>query len=639
MNFISKKHKSRQNRKYNKQTKMIVFIFIVFFVLISLINITNQMNSRNQAELTNFDVIQVEDDRLTFNDILNSNENQWKERKDLRFGFSQVTYWVRFKINDLHSESDNTNSHNNRKYLSLFNTTVESVLLYVPLNNQQFVEYKSGWRFSMDDANDERFIYPLFELPQNRQNDEYYYLKLFSSYSTNYSVSIYDEVMFERTKINTITVIVFMTSLAIAAGLAVLIQFSSLRFKVHFYYIYYLMAVIFYELIVLGAVRIHAGSMSNFLIRNVASFAMFMVMGAVQYMRVVLKTKNRFPKIEKLSQIVLFLCFFDVVLISLGYYFWGNLLAVMMSYASGFVIIIAGVLAVKQKISYSRYMLTGWILFLLVSIVFNLRGIGILPNNEVTFFLIMLPIVVETYLMSMGLSEMVQIQEKEKNNAIRLYQLAEYQSISNETAFLQAQIKPHFLFNSLTLIEATIYHDAKKAAKLLLDFSTFLKHSFDSQHLNMFISFEEELEFIKAYVSIEQARFPNMITVDYELDDTSDLQLPPLIIQPLLENAIRHGIRRNGEAGKVTLRVKNSVDSYTIEVEDDGVGMTPEQLLNIFSNKKQKSKGVGLSNIQKRLHKFYETDLKLESTLGFGTKATIVLLKDGVEHESYYSRR
>lgn len=212
--------------------------------------------------------------------------------------------------------------------------------------------------------------------------------------------------------------------------------------------------------------------------------------------------------------------------------------------------------------------------------------------------------------------------KKDRENAMMLYQNAEQSSISNELAYLKAQIKPHFLYNALNVIAVLCRMDPEKARELILDLSKYMRHSFDFKNLEKDITFHEEMEFIRAYVRIEQARFKDRLNMIYDIDDTEDLRLPPLLLQPLVENAILHGIRKKETGRTVVLRVKNLGKHYLIEIEDDGAGMAPEQLEAIQQGQ---GSGVGLTNTQKRLGMLYGTQLFIESRQGIGTKVTMTL--------------
>jgi PAS domain S-box-containing protein len=216
---------------------------------------------------------------------------------------------------------------------------------------------------------------------------------------------------------------------------------------------------------------------------------------------------------------------------------------------------------------------------------------------------------------------------QDKENAMMLYKIAEETSLSNESAFLQAQIKPHFLFNALNVIAALCRIDTEKARMLILDLSDYLRHNFDFSNLTKYVSFDEELDYIKTYVRIEQARFPDKIKVEFELDHTEELRVPPLMLQPLVENAIRHGIRKSDKSGLIVLRVINLESCYLIEVEDDGAGMTQEQVDRILTESASAGSGVGLANIRKRLRMIYGTSLLIESAVGKGTTISLILPK------------
>ena len=212
---------------------------------------------------------------------------------------------------------------------------------------------------------------------------------------------------------------------------------------------------------------------------------------------------------------------------------------------------------------------------------------------------------------------------EDKENVVLLYETAEKASLANERAFLQAQIKPHFLYNALNVIAVLCRMDPEQARELILDLSRYMHHSFDFKNIEKYIAIDEELEFIKSYVRIEQARFKDHLNVIYDIDEAEGLMLPPLLLQPLVENAIRHGIRKNKTGQSVILRIKKMTDHYYIEVEDDGIGMDTERIDLV--RKGQCVGGVGLANIQKRLKMFYNTQLIIDSEPGKGTKIGLKL--------------
>ncbi|RXT15446.1 ATP-binding protein [Ammoniphilus sp. CFH 90114] len=191
-----------------------------------------------------------------------------------------------------------------------------------------------------------------------------------------------------------------------------------------------------------------------------------------------------------------------------------------------------------------------------------------------------------------------------------------------EVAFLQAQIKPHFLFNVFNTILSLSYTDIEKARHLINKLAEFLRGSFEFTNTEHMVPLSRELALVKAYVEIERARFKDRIKVEYQLSQGVEFLLPPLILQPIVENAIRHGIMKRAEGGWIKVGVEQVNETYVIYVEDNGVGMTDEQCGEILSDQ-YKGKSVGLRNIQKRLFHFYRTGLDLKSEVGRGTRVVI----------------
>lgn len=206
-----------------------------------------------------------------------------------------------------------------------------------------------------------------------------------------------------------------------------------------------------------------------------------------------------------------------------------------------------------------------------------------------------------------------------------------------EFAFLNAQIKPHFVFNVLNTILSYTGEDDEKVSELLIAFSKHLRGTLDMKNLNDVDFLEKELEYIKAYVLIEQARF-DTIDVVYVLDEGLNIKIPTLTIQPLVENAILHGLRKKEGMGRVILSILAVSGAYEISVEDDGVGISDEDLKQILEIPKE-NEGIGLYNINKRLQKRYGKGIQIKSTLGEGTRVGFkVPFERKDNHESNSSR-
>lgn len=191
--------------------------------------------------------------------------------------------------------------------------------------------------------------------------------------------------------------------------------------------------------------------------------------------------------------------------------------------------------------------------------------------------------------------------------------------LEKETAFLQAQIRPHFLFNALNTIGSFCYTDPIKAGELLAELGVFLRSSFDLPSTSSFIPIEKELRLVKAYVAIEKARFGKQLEVEYHIDPSVlNYRILPLTIQPIMENSIRHGLMKRNQGGKVTLSLQFHEERINIQVIDNGIGI-PENILDGLTHTKPESKGVGLANINRRLFNFYGTTLDISSKKGCRT--------------------
>lgn len=197
------------------------------------------------------------------------------------------------------------------------------------------------------------------------------------------------------------------------------------------------------------------------------------------------------------------------------------------------------------------------------------------------------------------------------------------EAMNNELAFLQVQIKPHFLYNAINTIVSFCYTDSKKAADLLINFSRYLRLIFDIDHKLMMVPVQREIELVKAYVEIEKARFGELINVEYDIDPVlCSMEIPSFCIQPFVENAIKHGLCKKDGGGTVQISVKKSEDVIVIKVCDTGIGM-PSEKLDKLRNSESTNEGVGFFNVVRRLSSWRDAQIDIQSTEGEGTVVTI----------------
>ncbi len=187
-----------------------------------------------------------------------------------------------------------------------------------------------------------------------------------------------------------------------------------------------------------------------------------------------------------------------------------------------------------------------------------------------------------------------------------------------ELNMLQSQINPHFLYNTLSTIIFMSRTDWDKARTQLQNFSDYLRSSFNFKSLSQFSPLSKELELTQIYLNIEKARFEERLTFEIVNNASPELTVPVLTIQPLVENAVTHGILSKPEGVHVVIRIDQGKSYATVSVQDNGVGIPSEKLMKLRSQFKEHT-GIGLVNIDTRLNKLYGRGLQIDSELGVGT--------------------
>ncbi|MGW1104575.1 sensor histidine kinase [Streptomyces sp. NPDC002540] len=215
------------------------------------------------------------------------------------------------------------------------------------------------------------------------------------------------------------------------------------------------------------------------------------------------------------------------------------------------------------------------------------------------------------------------------------------QLIEAEIRALRAQISPHFIFNSLAAIASFVRTDPERARELLLEFADFTRYSF--RRHGDFTTLADELHSIDQYLALVRARFGERLAVTLQVaPEVLPVALPFLCLQPLVENAVKHGLEgavspprplASGRAGETPIRITISAldagSEAEVVIEDDGAGMDPERLRHILRGEGGHSTGIGLLNVDERLRQVYGDDygLVIETGLGAGMRITVRLPK------------
>ncbi|WP_051442190.1 sensor histidine kinase [Arthrobacter sp. H14] len=207
------------------------------------------------------------------------------------------------------------------------------------------------------------------------------------------------------------------------------------------------------------------------------------------------------------------------------------------------------------------------------------------------------------------------------------------QLIEAEVRALRAQISPHFIYNSLNAIASFIHTDPARARELVVEFADFTRYSF--RRHGDFTTLAEELKAIDRYLLLERARFGERLQVSLQIGpEVLSTVVPYLSLQPLVENAVRHGLERKDGVGHIEIKAHDAGPHAEVTIEDDGVGMDPEHLRSVLAGHAA-GDHVGLRNVDSRLRQVYGDDhgLVVDTAPGAGTLITLRVPKFQPDHQ------
>jgi two-component system LytT family sensor kinase len=193
-----------------------------------------------------------------------------------------------------------------------------------------------------------------------------------------------------------------------------------------------------------------------------------------------------------------------------------------------------------------------------------------------------------------------------------------------EVRALRAQISPHFVYNALTTIASFIRTDPVRARELLIEFADFTRYSFRSA--GEYTTLQDELANIERYIRLEKARFGNRLNIKLQIaPEVLSVVLPFLALQPLVENAVRHGLASKPNGGTITISAENAGAECVVIVEDDGIGMDPARLTEDLDDAHLSGAHVGLGNVDDRMRSTFGDDfgLVVDTAVGAGMKITL----------------
>ena len=273
------------------------------------------------------------------------------------------------------------------------------------------------------------------------------------------------------------------------------------------------------------------------------------------------------------------------------------------------ILIVSAVLIFKNKsvLAYSRIFFLSYTFMPVLALIMQIYVQG------VTLLFLDTTIALLTLFVAISTEESLRLKQKEE----------EVQRAN--TAIMLSQIQPHFTCNVLCAIQDLAAEKAPEAAKAAGDFSMFLRGNLNSIYADKPIPFEKALEHTRYYLSLEKMRFEDRLHVEYDIQATT-FRVPPLTMQPLVENAVRHGICKRREGGTICISTREECDRYVICIQDDGVGFDPSKPL---SNDRPH---IGIQNARDRVETMCHGTFYIQSTPGVGTTVTITLPKEAAPH-------
>ena len=214
---------------------------------------------------------------------------------------------------------------------------------------------------------------------------------------------------------------------------------------------------------------------------------------------------------------------------------------------------------------------------------------------------------------------------RQYKEAIR-YQQVQRELYEAKVSVMVSQIRPHFMYNALSSIAILCKLDPDTAYDATVTFSDYLRGNMDSLKQTAPVPFEQELEHLKKYLYIEKLRFDKKLNIEYDIQ-TTDFVLPLLSVQPIVENAVKHGVGMKKKGGTVTISTRETETAYEVIVKDDGVGF------DVNEKKDDGRSHVGMENTRRRIKDMCGGEVIIESTVGEGTTARIILPKEGQNNE------
>ncbi|WP_411677791.1 histidine kinase [Caproicibacter sp.] len=532
------------------------------------------------------------------------------------FGRTHSAFWIQMNEKTSGAFQDG---------IAAYCPNLQYAVLYVPTENGYRALY-SGWGNSRI-RNDAGMTYPVFPLEENRVKGKPVYLRVQSCYANNFTLDFYTQSEFNHAKAIDFCLNSFLFGMLFTVIIVNIVIYFELKSKL----------CLSFALCVF-LISAHQGCSTGiynviFPIHSDLPMSLSMQIGALYLISIIVfflvfSEGTTFGKWD--AAILKLLIAACILLIPFS---WAN--PVTTNFFGHFMSIVSPIYIFYLSLRLYRsgqkkqiFFLIGWsltiLLYLLITL--NVETILLIPSNRMAHHAALICMVAVSIIFSAALAEHTRKVRAEHMKVRQKYVLATEQVRKTEAALLQTQIKPHFLYNTLTAIESLCEIDSKKAQAAIADFADYLRSNIDFSTETRLITIEREMENVKHYMALEQMRFEGRLRAIYDIQAGGFL-LPALAVQPITENAVRYGVTKRPKGGTVKITVKETESAYCIQVSDNGLGFDPAKVQSGDRSH------IGIQNAKERVSRLCGGTLTVESHIGVGTNVTILIPKRSIENE------
>ncbi len=533
-----------------------------------------------------------------------------KNNPDFTFGRSYSAFWIRVVAQD---------ATKLKEYIALYCPNIQDVQLYIPARNGFEVRY-SGWGNSLN-RDDEGLTYPVFRLGSDTIGENPIYMRIQSEYSHNYTLEFYTQKELDQVRIIAFCLNSFLFGMLIAVVFTNLIVFFKLKKKIFLAFSICIFLLSIHQSISYGMYNVILPAHSYVLMSLSIEIGLLFIISIIVFFIVFADVKAYNKSYYRC--LLLFIaaclvdypiCFIDKIVAN----FYGHCLTIIVPLFILYISLRMHRAGHKDQ----RLFMLGWGLTILLYTASMLICEGVIRIGLSMFHLPaeLIVMLIVSMVFTIAITERTRRMQFENLQMQQRYRVVSERIKWTETALMQTKIKPHFLYNTLTAIEQLCETDSQKAQTAIADFAAFLRSNIDFSAETRLIRIERELANVKHYLSLEQMRFEERLNVEYDIQADGFL-VPPLVVQPMVENAVRHGVTKRPEGGTIIISIMATNTDYIIKVTDNGVGFNPD------SDTWADGYHIGIDNARERLHRQCGGTLSIDSKIDFGTVVTMSIPK------------